>query len=228
MATRSFKCYRPLVDSDEELLARWRAGDQLAGQQLLSRHFRRLRTYFINKVDEESEVEELVQATLLGALEARDRMAESASVAAYLLGIARNLLFKHWRERSRYGGDIEEQSIAALGSGPSSILARHERGRLLLQALRQIPLKFQEVIELYYWEGLTGQRLGEVLGVGEDTARSKLRRAKRALDREYRRLERFNELRESSEDNFERWVEEVKECVERPTRTDDEDEREHT
>lgn len=211
------------METDEELLAKWRMGDEHAGQRLLSRHFRRLKKYFINKVDEQSEVEELVQRTLLACLERRDHMAERASFAAYLLGIARNQLFMHWRERSRFRGDIEDQSIAALGAGPSSIMAQHEKGELLLQALRQIPLKFQEVLELYYWEGRSGPKLAEFLGVDENTARSRLRRAKLALQREYRRLERFRQLRHTSDDDFETWAGEIKECIERSMQPEEED-----
>jgi RNA polymerase sigma factor (sigma-70 family) len=203
------------VVSDDELLAAWRSGDQRAGSQLFSRHFRRVRTYFINKLDDENEVEELVQATFAACVAARDRMGERAGVAAYLLGIARNLLFKYWRERSRHAVGIEEQSIASLGAGPSSIVARNETDRCLLRALQQIPLKYQEVLELYYWEGLTGKQLAEVLGVGEDTARSSLHRAKRLLGKELRRIERFGSPEETTEENLEDWASSIKACIDR-------------
>ena len=44
------------------------------------------------------------------------------------------------------------------------------------------------MLELYYWEALTGGEIGELLGVPEDTARSRLRRARLLLEAEIQRL----------------------------------------
>src|SRR5690606_12989864 len=73
---------------------------------------------------------------------------------------------------------------------PSHLDARHEQ-RLLLAALRHIPLDLQIALELHYWEGMAGPELAEVLGVPEGTVRSRLRRAKELL------TERLGELADS-------------------------------
>lgn len=200
--------------SDEELLAAWRMDDQRAGSQLFSRHFRTVRLYFANKVDP-CDVEDLVQETFKACVDKREGMAERASVAAYLLGIAHHLLCRYWKKRARRPtDDIEELSLASLGGGPSSIFARNENDKRLLDALRQIPLKHQEVLELHYWEGLNGRELGEALGINENTARGKLSRAKRALGREYRRMERFIRQLESTDEDLDGWARRIREYIE--------------
>jgi RNA polymerase sigma-70 factor (ECF subfamily) len=187
------------MESDEELLTAWRAGDDRAGSKLFHRHFRGMKVYFANKVDA-SDLEDIVQETFLACLRRKYEMAERATVASYLFGIARNLVCQYWRARSRHHvEDIEEHAIASLGAGPSSIIARNEDEARLVAALRQIPLKHQTVLELHYWGGLNGIELGAALGVPEATARSKLKRAKDALGKEYRRVERFG-LRTSDEE----------------------------
>jgi RNA polymerase sigma factor (sigma-70 family) len=198
------------MGSDDELLAAWRMGDQRAGNQLFSRHFRTVRVYFANKVDA-SELEDLVQRTFEACIKQREGMAQRASVAAYLLGIAHNLLCRHWRERARHPtDDIEEHSIASLGAGPSSIFAHNENDKRLVEALRRIPLKYQEVLELYYWEGLNGRELAEALGVGEETARSKLSRAKKLLGR---RMEQSIKRLDATDEDLVGWARRIREQI---------------
>lgn len=189
---------------DEDLLAAWRQGDRKAGEQLFTRHFETVRRFFVNKVQDDPE--ELIQLTFMACVEGRDRIV-GTGFRAYLLGIARNLLRRHWEQRrGRRTEDIDELPIADLGAGASSILARDRTEKRLLDALRRIPLAQQEILEFAYWEQLTGTQIGELLGVSEDTARTRLRRAKIALGKEYRRLERFAGIPESSDADIEQWA----------------------
>jgi len=68
-------------------------------------------------------------------------------------------------------------SAIELAESPSTTLVRQEDARLLLQALRMIPLDAQTLIELWFWEDLSGAQIGAILGIPEATVRSRLRRA---------------------------------------------------
>ncbi|MFO7562317.1 MAG: sigma-70 family RNA polymerase sigma factor [Enhygromyxa sp.] len=194
------------MSTDEELLAAWGQGDRAAGSELFTRHYSTVRRFFANKADDAAE--DLIQQTFASCVAGRARFEGRSSFRTYLLGIARNLLRQHWEARRGRGQhiDIEEVSLAELGAGPSTLISRDRDHRRLLDALRQVPLEQQIILELYYWEGLSGSALGEALGVGEDTARSRLRRAKVALGKEFRRLERFAGVPESTDENLERWA----------------------
>jgi len=76
--------------SDQQLLERWRAGDKQAGEELLLRYFVSLRSFFLPRLHDEDRVKDLVQDTLLAAVEKRDRLPEGVPFQAYLFGIARN------------------------------------------------------------------------------------------------------------------------------------------
>ena len=167
--------------TDRELLVAWRDGDRDAGSELFERHFAELYRFFRNKADDG--VDDLIQQTLLACLKGLDRFREDASFRTWIFAIARNELYDHWRARQRRDdvADIGEISVADLGTTPSQALARRREHQLLLTALRGIPLDLQVALELYYWEGLDGPELAEVLGVPEGTARSRLRRGKEAL-----------------------------------------------
>lgn len=45
-------------------------------------------------------------------------------------------------------------SVLDLGQSPTSVVAEQERGELLLEALQQLPLAQQTLLELHYWEHL--------------------------------------------------------------------------
>lgn len=192
--------------SEPELLEAWRNGDRDAGAKLFEQYYGTVRRFFINKADDAAE--DLIQQTFAACLAGRERFENRSGFRAYLLGIARNLLRKHWQSRRVRGRkiDIEDVSLAELGAGPSTLLSRNRAHKRLLDALRELPLSEQIVLELYYWENLSGAELGRVLEVPEDTARSRLRRAKLNLGKVFRRLERFSGAPESSDENLENWA----------------------
>jgi len=168
--------------TDMELLQAWRTGDRGAGNALFKRHFNSVYRFFRNKVDEG--IEDLVQRTFTACVEGRDRFRDESTLRTYLFAIAHNILKEHFRRAKRTTEplDLEDVSIVDLGASPTSVLAARDEESLVVQSLRKIPIASQEILELFYWEQLTGAELGQVLGVPEDTARSRLRRARQQLE----------------------------------------------
>lgn len=162
--------------SDTDLLIAWRGGDGGAGQELFARHFDSIYRFFSHKISDD--VSDLVQRTFLSCVESRDAIRDEGSVRAYLFAIARNQLYQHFRERRKNQRlDFSVSSLQDLGESPSAAVARRGDHALLVQALQQIPLELQLVIELHYWEGLSGAEVAMALEVPEGTVRSRLRRA---------------------------------------------------
>lgn len=164
---------------DGELLAAWSAGDRGAANSLIERHFAIVYRFFATKVDRE--LDDLVQQTFLACLEARDRFERRSSFVGFLLGIARNLLFNHYRRKQRSPVAFATSSIRDDATSPSEVVARHEDEALLNEALRRIPVESQIVLELTYWEGLAGQEVAAALGTPVATIYTKLHRARECL-----------------------------------------------
>jgi RNA polymerase sigma factor (sigma-70 family) len=168
------------MDPDLALLARWRSGDRAAGQALFERHFDSLYRFFRNKSGDECD--ELVQATMLACLDAKQQFRGDASFRTYLFGIARNKLYRHYRDRKRDEGlDMSVTSVAALITSPGSVLARDEAHRALLAALRELPVEQQTLLELHYWEEMDTVQLAAVFEVPAATVRTWLFRARGKL-----------------------------------------------
>lgn len=203
----------PNPTSPRTLLEAWAQGDRAAGQTLLDRHFDRLFRFFELSVP--GMAEDLIQDTLIAALEGRDRYRGDASFGAFLMGIARNKVYMHWRTRGRRPAqvDIEDVSVEALGASPSSIIARRDDEMRLLVALRKIPLRAQLMLQMHYWDELSGPDLALAFELPEGTVRSRLRRAKQLL------RDALSELNAgvvmSDGDDFDRWVSSVRESLHR-------------
>jgi RNA polymerase sigma factor (sigma-70 family) len=198
------------MNDDETLLEAWRAGDRRAGNALFQRHFEPIRRFFVNKVDDEAA--ELVQRTFLACVAARERFAGKSSFRTFLFAIAHNVLREHYRakERARAQDDIDDHSVVDLGAGPSTAIDGKREQRALLMALRRIPLKFQVVLELYFWERTSAGEIGEALGLPEDTVRSRIRRGKELLKEALGKVGAEPGVAESTRGDLEGWAEKVR------------------
>lgn len=199
--------------TDFELLEQWRAGDRASGNALFTRHFRSLFRFFRTKVTDEI-AEDLTQVSFLACVDGRDKFRNASSFRTYLFAIARNQLFMHFRKRGRQDAvtAFETQSMADLGAGPSTMVAAKAEQRLLLKALRRIPVDFQIAIELYYWEGESTAGIATVLDVPEGTVRSRLTRGREHLAKQMRAIAESPELAESTVADFERWAQSLREA----------------
>ena len=193
--------------TDLQLLCAWRDGDTAAGNELFDRHFDAVFRFFRNKVADAAE--DLVQQTFLACLSAKDGFRGDASFRTYLFTAARSKLYTHLHSRRREADRIDwgVTSCADLGVAPSGIIARGEEQRLLLTALRQLPLDLQVALELYYFEQLRGPQLAEVLGVPEGTVRSRIRRGRELLRERVEQLAASPAAVESTMTNLDAWAE---------------------
>ena len=187
-------------------------GEAGAGQELVSRYVPTIYRFFRNKVPRE--MEDLSQRTFLALLKSRERARSIRSFRAYLLTIARNELLMHIRRHERASGRLHATDISVhdIGDEFSSCdaLAHSAEQVLLLRALRRAPLDLQTTIELVYWEQLSLQEAGEVLGVPVGTVKSRIARAKGLLREIIEGLEADQEVRNSTLVGLETWVSELR------------------
>jgi RNA polymerase sigma-70 factor (ECF subfamily) len=162
-----------VVDPDEALLLEaWRTGDRQAGAAIVERHFASLYRFFRSKVS--GDVDDLVQQTLVSCLEARENFRGECSFRTLLFRIARRRLYDHYRNRQRERElDFTTTSVRALGTSPSAALLRGDELALLREALQELPVDAQTLLELHYWEELSTQELAQIFEVPEGTIKSR-------------------------------------------------------
>lgn len=195
---------------DLELLERWRGGDKTAGDELFVRHFDGIFRFFASKMSGDA-VEDLVQSTFLACVEGKDAFRGDASFRTYLFAVARKLLYRRYRDRKKTDAlDFGVTSLHDLGPSPTAALHAEQEQRLLLEALRRIPLDLQIALELHYWERLSGPDIAVVLDVPEGTVRSRLRRAREALQVQLQALADSAELLAATTSDLDRWADSLR------------------
>jgi len=177
-------------DPDFHLARAWAAGDKNAGGKLIEKYGDRLYSFFNQNVA--GDVGDILQETFEACTKSIATFESRSTFKTWLWGIARNKLLEYYK-KNRHGSEIivnlSKASLADLGATPPQVIDDNQDGRLILEAMRNVPLDQQILLQLFYWEGLKGHELGEVLRVPENTARSRLRRARELFAREIERLE---------------------------------------
>lgn len=205
--------------SDQELLLAWRDGDEDAGNALVRRHFPVIFRFFRSKITEG--VEDLAQRTFLGCVESADAYRGDASFRAFVLGIARKQLLLHFRTRYRREAVFDPATLSLQevappsGGSPSALIAARDEERLLVAALRRLPVDFQIAVELFYWEELPIAEIADVLEVATGTVKSRLGRARDMLRRHVADLASSDALAVATTDDLDRWARSLRRRFER-------------
>jgi RNA polymerase sigma-70 factor (ECF subfamily) len=187
----------PVVDEDELLVARLRAGDEQAFVELVARHHTAMVRIACSFVSSTAVAEEVVQDTWLGVLRGIDGFAGRSSFRTWLLRILVN--------RARSTGVREHRSVAVGDAVPAVDRSRFDasgawasppqhwvedsEARLLAEgladqiqaALGELPARQREVVVLRDVDGLSGPEVCDVLEISEANQRVLLHRGRSHL-----------------------------------------------
>ncbi|MEM6995618.1 MAG: sigma-70 family RNA polymerase sigma factor, partial [Myxococcota bacterium] len=151
------------------------------------------------------DIEDLVQQTFLACAEGRDRVRNRANFRSYLFGVAHNVLRSHLRRRLAHDA-LDDVVLAEVTPSPSTIVANRRELRLLLLALRRLPLPQQVALELYFWEKLSAREVAEVLAIPEGTVRTRVRDGRQRLAAEIDSLRRAPGGPPTTESDIDAWA----------------------
>lgn len=195
---------------DAELLEAWRGGDRAAGNDLVRRHFRPVYRFFARRVGDEP-ADDAVQRTFEGVVQGRDRFEGRSTFRAYLFGVARKQLLQLLRERDRQRGTAQQPDVPA--TTPTARIRLAEEQKILLVALRTLPLDLQICVELFYWEEMKNVEIADVLEIPLSTVTSRLWRARELIRESLGTMDLSAALRRSTTDGLERWAASLREVV---------------
>ena len=178
----------PSQPTDEQLIAKLRAGDQAALSALYERHRRSLFRFAMNMTAGNAATsDEIVQDSFLALIQnpaGYDPVRRGLRV--YLLGIAQKQLLKRFSQNRRTAqfndSDAECEPVwTQPQEDPLHTLEREERTALLRLAVDALPPVYREIIALCQWEEMSYEEASEVLDVSIGTVRSRLHRARALL-----------------------------------------------
>jgi RNA polymerase sigma factor (sigma-70 family) len=167
---------------DSVLAARVADGDSGALRELYDRHAGWLYARLMRRCNDTDVVVEVVQDTFVTVWKDAHRFRGDGEVAGWLWGIA----FRRMVSRLRSRKDVlllAEWDGAALGRAPAAedeVLLGVEYGDLA-GALRRLSPEFRAVVQAVVLDGLTTREAGRLLGVRQNTVKTRLHRAKQQL-----------------------------------------------
>jgi len=122
--------------------------------------------YTLARVGSHPDAEDLTSEVFVRAIQHLNRYRENGSFLAWLLTIARNLTFDHYRNRDQQWLNLEEVVLPEQSEGIDPDMQLFLKSQL--EILNQNEL---ELLILRYTTGLTFSEMGQVVGKKEDAVR---------------------------------------------------------
>lgn len=180
---------QPVVESEEALVARAKAGDGRAFGELVERYMRRAYYAALGFVGSPEDAMDLSQEAFVRAYRARGRLDPTRPFYAWLYQILRRLCFNFVRDRrtrrrrteQASGWLVDQAADRHSTMNPARALQREEDRKRILAALATLPEREREVLVLKEWEGLRYREIAELVGIPIGTVMSRLYSARRRL-----------------------------------------------
>jgi RNA polymerase sigma factor (sigma-70 family) len=190
---------------DLKLLAQWHAEDTHAGEQLINGHFFRVKLFFSRKLGDQVRVEDLVGRTFQRCQDARNAaLGHYSTFSAFLFAQARTVMEAYLAQRDP-PATLQGLCAAALDRVPFEAPERKPDRKLIVRAMRALPLDDQILVELVHLESLSLKDASEVLNTAESWVRRRLFEVHDELLAKVLQLAATAALTESTENLLETW-----------------------
>jgi RNA polymerase sigma-70 factor (ECF subfamily) len=185
----------PPLATDEELVARARAKDFAAFEQLLDRYEDKIFRLAYRFVRNETEAKEILQDTFLSIWRKLDTFKGDAQFSSWLYRVAANAALMRLRAQKRHPEVSTEElpidfldNYGHLPAGgenwakrPDEELQSEELRRHIQAAVDELPEIYRTVFLIRDVEGLSTEETAEVLQISIPTVKTRLHRARLAL-----------------------------------------------
>lgn len=178
--------------ADNDLIRRFKKGDDEALEVLLRRHSDDLYRFCRHLVPNQQDAEDIFQESLTRAIDRVDSLQSGSAFRGWLFRIARNLSVDSFRSRRRTCSLLDEE-IAPLPvqvDGPQDHVEAGEEHQTVAQALGKLTESHQRVLVLREVEGLSYADIARRLNVSGSAVETLLFRARKRLREEYQKRNR--------------------------------------
>lgn len=189
---------RERIELDEELVKRVQGGDIAAFDLLVRKYQHRIAALIGRYISDWSEVQDVAQETFIRAYRAMANFRGDAQFYTWLHRIAVNTAKNHLVAHNRRPptDDIDVEDAEHFDSGirlrdsdtPERELMRQQLEQTVMRAVEALPEELRLAISLREVDGLSYDEIAERMGCPIGTVRSRIFRAREAIDRELRPL----------------------------------------
>jgi RNA polymerase sigma-70 factor (ECF subfamily) len=186
------------TDLDNELVKRVQQGDKSAFDVLVVKYQQKVVNLISRFVSDQSECYDVAQETFIKAYKALANFRGDSQFYTWLYRIAANTAKNHLAARSRkapsYAVDVDDAEHFSGDNGlkdftnPENLLLTDEIKQTVFRAIEHLPDDLKSAITLREIEGLSYEEIADVMDCPIGTVRSRIFRARDAIDKELRPL----------------------------------------
>lgn len=186
------------TELDSELVRRVQQGDKRAFDLLVQKYQHKVINLISRFVSDQSECHDVAQETFIKAYRALDNFRGDSQFYTWLYRIAANTAKNHLASKSRktptLSVDVDDAEHFSGDNGlkdftnPENQLLTEELERTVFSAIDKLPDDLKSAITLREIEGLSYEEIAEVMDCPIGTVRSRIFRARDAIDKELRPL----------------------------------------
>lgn len=179
--------------TDQQLVARAREGDQRAFELLVRKYQHKVLKLIMRYVRDMDEAMDLTQETFVKAWKALGAFRGESAFYTWIYRIAVNTAKNHLvsAQRQPYTVELDADETDQYAAEPALTDAGTPEGealgselhRVVMQAIHDLPEDLRTAITLRELEGLSYEEIAEVMGCPIGTVRSRIFRAREAIDK---------------------------------------------
>lgn len=160
---------------------------ELLGQfeKIVQEHQRDIVNFHYRLVGNRFEAEDLAQETFIKAYKRFDTIEEMSKVKSWLFRIARNTTIDFFRRNKNYSIPLDslilENYVRATAVDYRQEVMDKEVSQELQKSLSVLTKEDQTIVKLLYYEGFSYKEICNLLGINQNTLKSRLHRARKVL-----------------------------------------------
>ncbi|WP_226664877.1 RNA polymerase sigma factor RpoE [Microbulbifer aggregans] len=179
--------------SDSQLVERVQKGDKRAFDLLVLKYQHKIMAVVSRYINDHAEVNDVTQEAFIKAYRALKNFRGESAFYTWMYRIAINTAKNHLVSRSRRppSSDVDMEDAEYYSGAealrdndtPENQLFRDQLEATVNQAIRDLPEDLRSAVTLREMEGLSYEEIAEVMGCPVGTVRSRIFRAREAIDR---------------------------------------------
>jgi RNA polymerase sigma-70 factor (ECF subfamily) len=171
-----------VAETDGDLIARIRSGDQLALKALYGRHHVKIFRFAMRIVKSQPTAEDVVSEVFLDVWRNAASFEGRSEASTFLLAVARNKAYSALRKRRE--DELDEEAAEAIeddADTPETSLQKKNKGELLRGCLQKLSAEHREVMDLVYYHDKSVEEAAKIVGIPEGTVKTRMFHARKRL-----------------------------------------------
>lgn len=178
---------------DHHLVQQLLAGSKQAVRKYYQTYSKQLRSFIATQVHNREDAEEILQDTLLSALDSLALFSGRSKFFTWLCSIARHEIADYYRRKRIKTVVFSKlpfvERFVSRALQPDAAFLRREYELRVKQALGTLLPHYRKVLELKYMDGLSVKEISKQMGMSFKACESVLTRARRAFELAYAQAE---------------------------------------